>query len=331
MSGSQSGFFQKVGSTRVVPLYGKIVLLFVFFLLVSNFTTNYINLVLNRSQQVKLMNELLVKELKENYITASTQFDVYSYDQKLEESQKALAQAALPSLTRANSMAFGVRDDGSFLYFASPTLKWTSFPDQTALQKLISLRDAGTSEGPIEFQAGGQNFFGYYKYQKGWNVFLVRAEDQQVFLAASWSIFWVVGLLILVITLVTLVLSVWLLRHLFRYVDLITKSLMEMQESQELSSITLHGAPNDDITYLGLSFNALSSTIRNLMNIFRKFVTQDVASRAYKERQIKLEGTKQELTILFTDIKGFTYMTETLGNDIIKLLNLHYDKAIRHI
>jgi class 3 adenylate cyclase len=35
--------------------------------------------------------------------------------------------------------------------------------------------------------------------------------------------------------------------------------------------------------------------------------------------------------VLFSDIKGFTTMTETLGTDIIKLLNLHYDRAIHHI
>ncbi|NNM53756.1 MAG: adenylate/guanylate cyclase domain-containing protein [Spirochaetales bacterium] len=331
MAVQKSGFFHKVGSTRVIPLYGKIAVLFVFFLLVSNFTTNYINLILNRAQQVKLMNELLVKELKENYITASTQFDVYTYNKNLPDSQKTLIQSALPGLTRKNSMAFGLRDDGSFLYFASPTLKWKTFPDQEALNHLLELQKRGISEGPLTFQAEGRTFFGYYKYHAGWKAFLVRAEDQEVFLAASWTIFYSIGFLILILTAITLFLSIMVLKRLFRYVNHITDSLMKMQKTQELSMIELKGAPNDDITYLGLSFNSLSATIQNLMNIFRKFVTQDVAYRAYKERQIRLEGEKQELTILFTDIKGFTYMTETLGNDIIKLLNLHYDKAIRHI
>jgi class 3 adenylate cyclase len=106
---------------------------------------------------------------------------------------------------------------------------------------------------------------------------------------------------------------------------------MHMQESQRMELIDLSEAPNDDVTYLGASFNSLSSSIDNLMTIFRSFVSQDVVQRAYKEREIRLEGTQRDLTILFTDIKGFTYMTETLGNDIIALLNLHYDRAIRRI
>ncbi len=192
-------------------------------------------------------------------------------------------------------------------------------------------RKNGIEEGPLEFGLDGRSFFGYYKWQPDWKAYLVRAEDKELFFAESWKIFGTVSLLILLITVLTSILAIYLLRHLFRFVDRITSELMKMQASQELGIINMEGAPNDDVTYLGLSFNALSSTVHNLMDIFRKFVTQDVASRAYKERDIRLEGTKQELTILFTDIKGFTYMTETLGNDIIKLLNLHYDQAIRQI
>jgi class 3 adenylate cyclase len=64
------------------------------------------------------------------------------------------------------------------------------------------------------------------------------------------------------------------------------------------------------------------------MSIFRRFVTKDIAQRAYREKEIRLEGTTKDLTILFSDIKGFTFMTETLGHDIIDVLNLHYQRAI---
>lgn len=35
--------------------------------------------------------------------------------------------------------------------------------------------------------------------------------------------------------------------------------------------------------------------------------------------------------MLFSDIKSFTYRTETLGNDIIDLLNVHYNKVIHAV
>lgn len=332
MSGKSSLFsFRKVGTTRVVPLYGKIVVLFLFFLLASNLATNYITLILGRSEQVKLMNQLLVKELKENYVTAGNQFEVYQYEPDLNASRQTLTQGALKVLSNTNSMALAVDDGGNLLYFASPNLKVDKFSDTTALADLVSKREKGIEEGPVEFTLNERPFFGYSKYQPDWKAFLIRAEDKELFFAQSWAIFGIVSIIILVITALTSILAIFLLRHQFRFVDRITNELMKMQTSQELGIINMEGAPNDDVTYLGLSFNQLSSTVHNLMNIFRKFVTQDVASRAYKERDIRLEGTKQDLTILFTDIKGFTYMTETLGNDIIKLLNLHYDEAIRKI
>lgn len=333
MSNSKKVFslFRKVGTTRVVPLYGKIVVLFLFFLLASNLATNYITLILGRAEQVKLMNQLLVKELKENYVTAGNQFEVFSFEQDLKSSKETLGQAASKVLNRPNSVALALDEAGEFLYFASPNLPMAPFSDTDALAALKDQQTKGIEEGPIEFSLDGHLFFGYYKYQPGWKAFLVRAEDKELFFAESWKIFGTVSLLILLITVVTSILAVYLLRHLFRFVNSITDQLMKMQASQELGVIDLTGAPNDDVTYLGLSFNSLSSTVRNLMNIFKKFVTQDVASRAYKEREIKLEGQKQDLTILFTDIKGFTNMTETLGNDIIKLINKHYDLAIREI
>ncbi|HOV63395.1 MAG TPA: hypothetical protein PLG43_05875, partial [Spirochaetia bacterium] len=53
---------KKVNGVRVVPLTLKIIALFIVLLLVSNFASNYINLMLNRGELVKLMNQLLVKD-----------------------------------------------------------------------------------------------------------------------------------------------------------------------------------------------------------------------------------------------------------------------------
>ena len=45
---------KKIGSTRIVPLVTKIVLIFSIFILVSNLLSNYINLMFNRSELLKL-------------------------------------------------------------------------------------------------------------------------------------------------------------------------------------------------------------------------------------------------------------------------------------
>ncbi len=113
--------FRKVGATRVIPLYGKIVVLFLFFLLASNLATNYITLILGRSEQVKLMNQLLVKELKENYVTAGNQFQVYSFEQNLASSRDTLSSSAAAVLARTTRRPSGSMKRGRFSTSRLPT------------------------------------------------------------------------------------------------------------------------------------------------------------------------------------------------------------------
>jgi len=322
---------RKVGGVRVVPLVIKIVAIFTIFLLVSNFASNYINLLLNRGELIRLMNQLLVKDLKEIYVFATNQHEIYFYNQNYEETVKAIEESAIKSLKGQKSIAIGVKPDASMFFQASKVPRASSFEDGGTLSQLSQSLKSGRQEGSVYFRFNREDYFGVYKYIEKWDSFLIRGEELNEFYQDSQRIFRDVSFVILLITIFCALLGIFLIRFILRFVSRITSSLMKMQETQQLALIDLSKAPNDDITYLGISFNALASTIDNLLTIFRKFVTQDVAVRAYREREIRLEGTTKNLTVLFTDIKGFTFMTETLGNDIINLINLHYDRAIRHI
>ncbi len=322
---------RKVGGTRVVPIVAKIVGLFAVFILMSNLASNYINLALNQGELLKLANRLLIKDLKELYSTAANQYAIFEFSRDAADALASIEESSARNLQGQRSAAFGVRADGSMLFWATASGKPERFSDDEALRGMVEGHRAGTDEGKLRFTLGGSKYFSIYKYNEKWDAFLVRAEEETEFYAESRSIFMRVSLIILAMTLVCLVIGIVLIRRILRFVTRFTDDLMRMQSDQNLSLIDLTGAPNDDITYLGASFNTLSSTINNLLRIFKRFVTQDIAQKAYIEHSIKLEGTTRELTILFTDIKGFTYMTETLGNDIIDVLNLHYDRAIKHI
>ncbi len=332
MSVSKGLLFTKVGKTSIIPLYIKIVTIFLLLILISNLTTNFINLSMNRSEILRLAGELLTKELKELYVFSSNQYQIYVFDGDAAASQEALEVAASTNLRLPFSTAFGIQPDSRILFRAVKDVEGNfPFADLKFLEEWNRKREAGQEDGEAKFIMGGRAYFGFYKYHPDWDVYLVRAEDEVTFYSESWGIFIRVGIIILLLTAAIAWLGIVLLRRIFKFVDVITQALFEMQRTQELRIIELGGAPNDDITYLGMSFNALSTTIKNLMNIFKKFVTKDVVQQAYRQRYVSLEGTQKDLTILFSDIKGFTFMTETLGTDIINLLNLHYDRAIRLI
>jgi len=332
MSVQKGWLFVKVGKTQIIPIYVKIVTIFLFLILISNLTTNFINLMMNRSEIVRLGAELLTKELKELYIFSSNQYEIYIFDGDMPASKQALEAAASTNLRLSHSTAFGVSPTGEVKFFSlkedQPSFK---FDDLTFLDAWNQKRSQGVEDGEARFRLNGKSYFGYYKYHPSWELYLVRAEHEETFYSEIWGIFIRVGVIIILLTAAIAWLGIYLLKRIFKYVQVITESLLEMQRSQELHLINMEGASNDDITYLGMSFNSLSTTIKNLMNIFKKFVTKDVVQQAYRQRYVSLAGTQKELTILFSDIKGFTYMTETLGTDIINLLNLHYDRAIRLI
>ena len=162
-------------------------------------------------------------------------------------------------------------------------------------------------------------------------MFIIRAENKSDLSKNTGRIVFVISIIIIVLTGFFIVIGFILLKREFRTVRQITHDLYEMQKRRQLELIDLSEAPNDDITYLAASFNSLSSSVNNLLGTFQKFVSKDVVAKAYTEQGISLEGKQRELTMLFSDIKSFTYRTETLGNDIIDVLNVHYNKVIHSV
>ncbi|MGA2976499.1 MAG: adenylate/guanylate cyclase domain-containing protein [Spirochaetia bacterium] len=318
---------KKIGSTRVVPLVTKIVLIFSIFILVSNLMTNYINLMFNRTELIKLTEDLLVKDLKETYTFASTQFDIYQFTHDLAKSTDTIEQYALRDLKASKAITIGIKPDGSLLFQALRIPRLKTFPDAQALARLDANRSSA-AEGSLSFALSGSEYFGVYKYNEKWDMFILRAEELGQLYQSSRQIFLKISLIILLISLIIIAIGIILIRYILRYVGLITNAIMKMRNDSQMEIIDLARAPNDEITFLGVALNALSSSVNNLVTIFRKFVSKDIAVQAYREKQIRLEGARRELTILFSDIRSFTAMTETLGTDIIKLLNIHYEQAI---
>ncbi|MDR1220094.1 MAG: adenylate/guanylate cyclase domain-containing protein [Treponema sp.] len=323
-------FWQKVGGTTIVPISAKILAIVTILLLMSNFVTNYLTISLYSKEVIKLNNQLLTKELKEIYINAGNQYQIFLFSGNRADAMTALKQASEKDMAFSASWALGATGSGDII-FKTQGANFTVFPDKEALAAMVAAQEAGEDEGARFFTTPAGEYFGVYKYHENWGAFLIRAELMSDMMSASRAVFLQASLIIIAMVVVFLVVAFLSLKRLMRFVGVISQSLYDMQQNQEMTLIDLKGAPSDDISYVGVSFNALSSLIGNLLGIFRKFASQDVVDKAYHDRYINLEGQQQELTVLFTDIRSFTKMTETLGNDIIDVLNLHYNNAIRRI
>lgn len=330
---SRKTIFQHVGNTPIIPISAKIVTIFICLLLLSNAITNFINLRLSQKQVIELTNAVLVNQLKDMYTTAGNQYQISLYSQNRSDALKALSESAKTNFTQRRSVALGVRADGYIVFSscADENQTWTAFPDKEALYLIIEKMNSQESvkEGSINFKSAYGDYFGVYKFNEDWQCYIIRAEHRADIDREMYRVMLIIGVIILILTVLFLYIGITMFNRLFENVNKITKSLYEMQKKQSLDLIDISDAPNDDITYLATSFNALSSDQKVYLDIFQKFASRDVVRQVYNDRCVKLEGQRKELAILFSDIKSFTYRTETLGNEIISLLNVHYNSVIR--
>lgn len=330
---------KKIGNTRVIPITSRIIIIFIISILITSFASNYINLAFNRAEQIKMMKELLVKDLKDVYDFINSQYEIYQFSKDnpdaFKSTIKSLESNAARQLKNKKAVTLGllINDEqrGLIVFQASKIPRLDLFDDNAALRLIKQQEKRGVREGALTFYIRGEEYYGVYKYFPKWNTYLIRAEEMNEFSQGSRRIFRDVAIIIALITLACTLIGIYYIRHITRFIDRITSAIMKMIETQQMDLINLEGAANDNITFMGMAFNSLSNSINNLLLIFRRFVNQDVAAQAYRDKIVRLEGDQKELTILCSDIKGFTSMTETLGTDIINILNLYYDRAIRGI
>ena len=325
-------FFSRVGKTRIIPIGLKMLLIFICLILLSNFITNFISLQLTQRQIINLNNTIMVSQLKELYTTSSNQYQIYSYSGNREESIDAMCKVARTGFDNANSLALGVTNDGEieFLTDANELAVFPSF-DSNALMLLNQNKEKGIEEGSISFSSPYGDYFGVYKYQDDWGYYIIRAELRSDLEKSNYRIYGIISALIIIFTLLFVAAGYITINREFRSLRSFTDDLIEMQKKKKLDLIDISKAPNDDATYLAASFNSLSMQVSNLLDTFQKFVSKDIVAKAYAGRDVGLEGKQQDLAMLFSDVKSFTYRTETLGNDIIEVLNVHYNRVIHNV
>ena len=308
-------------------------MIFICLILFSNFATNFISLRLSQREIINLNNTIMIEQLKELYNNSVNQYEIYGYSQNKDDSFSALKKIASNGFKHPNSVAFGLNRNGNIELFAckNDKVEWSVFPDTEALDRLLDKLMENISEGSIDFKSEKGEYFGVYKYNEDWDFFIVRAELRNDLNQNAKRVFIITSVIIILLTIFFIIMGFIILDNQFRPLHNFTESVLEMQRNKELGIINLSEAPNDDITYFAASFNSLSSSVNSLLTTFQKFVSKDIVAKAYAGQNVGLEGSQQELTMLFSDIKSFTFRTETLGNDIMDVLNVHYNKVIQDV
>ncbi|MGE5557527.1 MAG: hypothetical protein ACM3WV_02825 [Bacillota bacterium] len=65
--GSRKRIIKRIGQTKIIRITSRIIIVFTVSILLTSFVSNYINLAFNRAELVKIMKQLLVKDLRDIY------------------------------------------------------------------------------------------------------------------------------------------------------------------------------------------------------------------------------------------------------------------------
>ncbi len=147
-----------------------------------------------------------------------------------------------------------------------------------------------------------------------------------------------VAVTIILITVFSLVLGVlvmalfvtFLVRPIGRLVDGVTAIAGGNLDQK----IDLHR--NDELGDLTDAFNDMAHSLREkelLKGAFSKYVTKSVVDRIMEhEGGLKLGGEKKEVSVFFSDIRGFTPMSEQLRpEEVVSLLNEYFSEMVKII
>jgi len=90
---------------------------------------------------------------------------------------------------------------------------------------------------------------------------------------------------------------------------------------------------NDELGKLAKEFNTMITHLREKLQM-QKYISKLTVQMIRKGALAELppEGEKREVTILFTDVRNFTLLTERLGaEEIVKLINIYHELQARII
>jgi|GEM_PF-2712705 len=142
-------------------------------------------------------------------------------------------------------------------------------------------------------------------------------------IALSCAIF-VVSIIVIVL------LSVWIGKYFTRPVEPILKGIEGLKKSIDTEKIPV--ISGDEFGIISTQFNQMLDELKEkerIKSIFGNYISSDIRDEIL-EHDITFEGTEHNCTILFTDIRGFTSITEKFdAKTVLHLLNTYFSEMIK--
>ena len=186
-------------------------------------------------------------------------------------------------------------------------------------------------------------------YLEHFNRYLFVSELRSAFYGSVLQIYYQSGLILFIASLVSVLLLGFFISYLTSPLSRMISVIREIIKENDLSKrVTL--LYRDEIGELGHTFNIMSSQLekaydqvknfaykavvaekneKKIRNIFQKYVPHDVIEQFFNDPEGMLTGSSRELAVLFSDIRGFTTISEDmLPEMVVESLNRYFEHMV---
>lgn len=216
---------------------------------------------------------------------------------------------------------------------------------------LAALR-AAKSEGWQRLSLGGVERVAMAAYIEPFDWYALVSEREDRFYAAVNQIAARTGLLIAVSAALSVTLLIFFSRYLTDPLKRLEAAMTRVMETNDLS-LRCEALYDDEIGRLSASFNGMAAALddaygqiknyaleaalsqrreRKVRTIFQKYVPENVIEQFFSRPEAQLIGEERVLSVLFSDIVGFTGIAERLSpGEVVDSLNHYFDRMVELI
>jgi class 3 adenylate cyclase/HAMP domain-containing protein len=269
--------------------------------------------------------------LEENNLTASKEF--------VDAAEEAVKSFALSLIRSETELIFAVDSEG-VVQIASRSME--TGPDE--LPALIELH-RGQTPGWVTFSIENTVRVAHGFYFKPFDWYFLISESRSVFYGSVFQIYYQSGMILFIAAIVSIILLGFFISYLTSPLSKIVAVMREVISENDLSKrVSL--LYKDEIGELGHTFNLMSGELekaynqvksyaykaviaekqeKKIRNIFQKYVPHDVIEQFFNDPETMLTGSSRVLAVLFSDIRGFTTISEDMPPEmVVESLNKYF-------